>query len=85
MSIKNNIENQPASASGTDSSLVSSDLFRAGEIVTVPIKNRWGVDCAATIESVHKSSVDATVWNMDGPGADRFVTGIPFSALTPSK
>lgn len=50
-----------------------------GDIVTVPIKNRWGIDCAATIKAVHADTVDATVWNMDGPGADRLVTGIPHS------
>ena len=63
----------------------SGALFGVGDLVTVPIKNRWGIDCAATIEAVHESSVDATVWNMDGPGADRLVTGIPFSALTPNQ
>lgn len=57
--------------------------FRAGQVVTVPIKNRWGINCAATIEAVYESSVDATVWNMDGPGGDRLVTGIPFSVITP--
>lgn len=51
---------------------------KVGDLVTLPIKNRWGVDCAATIEAVHEDSVDATVWNMDGPGGDRFVTKIPF-------
>jgi hypothetical protein len=50
-----------------------------GDIVTVPLKNRWGIDCAATIEAVHAETVDATVWNLDGPGADRLVTGIPHS------
>ena len=53
--------------------------FSIGDIVTVPIKNRWGIDCAATIEAIHAETVDATVWNMDGPGADRLVTGIPHS------
>ena len=57
----------------------SSGLFAVGDLVTVPIKNRWGMDCAATITAVHAGTVDATVWNMDGPGADREVTGIPFS------
>ena len=55
-----------------------------GEIVTVPIKNRWGIDCAATIEVVHAETVDATVWNMDGPGADRLITGIQHSVCEPN-
>ena len=53
-----------------------------GQIVTVPIKNRWGIDCAATIEAVYDETFDATVWNMDGPGADRLVTGIPYSVCS---
>ena len=55
-----------------------------GDIVTVPIKNRWGIGCAATIEAVHAETVDATVWNMDGPGADRLITGIPHSVCEPN-
>ena len=56
-----------------------SSKISIGDIVTVPVKNRWGIDCAATVEAVHAETVDATIWNMDGPGADRFVTGIPHS------
>lgn len=58
--------------------------YKVGDIVKVPIKNRWGIDCAATIERVNEASVDATVWNMDGPGADCLVTGIPLDVITPS-
>ena len=57
-------------------------LFAVGDIVTVPIKNRWGIDCAATITKVNEDTVDATVWNMGGPGADGEVTEIPFSVCT---
>jgi hypothetical protein len=56
--------------------------LKVGDIVGVPIKNRWGIDCAATIEVVHESTVDARVWNMNGPGADQLVTGIPVSVCS---
>jgi hypothetical protein len=55
--------------------------FKIGDAVFVSIKNRWGLDCAATIEAVHENTVDATVWNMDGLGANRLITGIPYSVL----
>ena len=61
---------------------MKNTTLNIGDIVTVPIKNRWGVDCAATITAVHEESVDATVWNMDGPGADREITGIPLSVCS---
>ena len=35
-----------------------------GDIVAVPIKNRWGVYCAATIKAVHAETSDATVWSL---------------------
>ena len=63
----------------------NTTLLKVGDIVTIPIKNRWGIDCAATNIAVHESSADATVWNMDGPGADREVTGIPFSVCAQDK
>ena len=53
--------------------------IKVGDIITVPIKNRWGIGCAATVEVVKDDTVDATVWNMYGPGADHLVTNIPKS------
>ena len=58
--------------------------LRVGDIVTVPIKNRWGIECAATIEAVRESSVDANGLEHGRTGADRFVTGIPFDVITPT-
>ena len=57
----------------------NSSELKAGDVVFVPIKNRWGLDCAATIEAVHPETVDATVWNMNGPGANQLITKIPRS------
>jgi hypothetical protein len=56
----------------------------AGDLVITRIKNRWGLECAGTVESVNGDTADVRVWNMNGPGADMLVTGIPTSELTKS-
>jgi hypothetical protein len=58
--------------------------IKVDDLVIIPIKNRWGLDCAATVRTVYSSSFDATVWNMMGPGDDMFVTDIPFSEIIPN-
>lgn len=62
-----------------DDDVSTETSFSVGDIVTVPIKNRLGIDCAAVIVAVYADTVDATVWNIDGPGANKLVTGIPRS------
>lgn len=53
-----------------------------GELVITRIKNRWGLECAGTVEARHGKTADVRVWNMNGPGADMLVTGIPIDELT---
>jgi hypothetical protein len=57
------------------------DSFTVGDLVIAKIKNRWGLECAGIIENVKGGRADVKVWNMEGPGADVLVTGIPFSEL----
>jgi hypothetical protein len=58
-----------------------SDWLGVGELVITRIKNRWGLECAGTVEARHGDTADVRVWNMNGPGADMLVTGIPLDEL----
>lgn len=60
----------------------SSDWLGVGELIITRIKNRWGLECAGTVEARHGDTADVRVWNMNGPGADMLVTGIPLDELT---
>jgi hypothetical protein len=55
--------------------------YKEGDLIILPIKNRWGLDCAATVIRSYDEFVDATVWNMNGPGADREITKIPIEVI----
>jgi len=61
---------------GAASSFAAPSLLGVGELVITRIKNRWGLECAGTIEAIHGDTADVRVWNMNGPGADMLVTGI---------
>ena len=60
----------------------SSAWLGVGDLVITRIQNRWGLDCAGTVEARHGDTADVRVWNMNGPGADMLVTGIPLDELT---
>lgn len=60
----------------------NAEAVRVGDLVITRIKNRWGLECAGTVESRHGETADVRVWNMNGPGADMLVTGIPLDELT---
>lgn len=55
--------------------------MKVGDLVITKLKNRWGLDCAGTVERVLEESADVRVWNLNGPGADLLVTGIPLGEL----
>jgi hypothetical protein len=52
-----------------------------GDLVLVPIKNRWDLNCTGEIQEIHEDTVDVLVYNMGGPGDNKVVTGIPFSQI----
>lgn len=60
----------------------SSAWLGVGDLVITRIKNRWNLECAGTVEATDGKTADVRVWNMNGPGADMLVTGIPLDELT---
>ncbi len=62
----------------------SKKSFGVGNLVITKLKNRWNIECAGIIESINGDVANVRVWNINGPGADVLVTGIPMAELRPS-
>lgn len=57
--------------------------MKTGDLVITRFRNRWGIECAGTIEAIRGDTADVRVWNAHGPGADMLATGVPIAELTP--